>query len=177
MKSRNLKLMTVLAATATLTAGSASLGEDAPFGLSGDAVPLTEAMVDAARGFDKIDVNNDGLIDEDEFAGQKLVYAQLARFSRSLTIDGQTPIRVDVPATVPDSIGVSERAALDAVARRDFRVRNLTGPGLTEADWQQARLEPFRRADKDGDGILRGRELAGYAALIAGQISAPSAAS
>lgn len=173
MKTRNMKLMMALAITATMTMGSNSLGEGLgnPFGDATDAVPMTDAMIDAARSFEKIDVNRDGLIDEDEYAAQRVVYAQLARFNRQIPIDGQSMIRIPVPDDIPNAMGASERAALDAVARRDFHLRAMAKEGLDQAAWQDARLETFAMADDNGDGELRDKELTAYAKLMSGDLT------
>jgi hypothetical protein len=163
-------MLKILAVTATLTAGSASLGEafENPFGAPIEVLPETEVMVDAARAFDKIDMNRDGLIDEDEYAAQRVVYAQLARFNRQIAIDGTVTVRVPVPDEIGESLTSPEKVALDAVARRDYRLR-VTGGGFDRAAWEEARLETFFLNDANGDGELRGKELHAYASYFAGQ--------
>ncbi|WP_189576328.1 hypothetical protein [Parvularcula lutaonensis] len=168
-----MKLITALAVTATMTMGSASLGEGVvnPFGGAVDAVPMTDAMLDAARAFEKVDVNRDGIIDEDEYAARRVVYAQLARFNRQIPIDGQSLIRIPVPEDIPNSMGAAERAALDAVARRDYHLRVMAKDGLDQSAWQDARLETFSLADGNGDGELRDGELTVYAKFLSGELA------
>ncbi|MEE4211165.1 MAG: hypothetical protein V2I43_18095 [Parvularcula sp.] len=163
-----------LAVTAVVTMGTAvssnTLSE--AFGAEAGALPLGEALVDAARAFSKVDMNQDGLVDEDEFAAQRVVYAQLARFNRVVPVDGHDVVSIAVPEAVPQSMSHPERAALDAIARRDYHMRVLAEPGLTQQTWSEWRLETFRSADRNRDGILAGRELDTYAMLVAGELSA-----
>jgi hypothetical protein len=179
MKSRNVRMLKILAVTATLTAGSASLGEafENPFGAPIEVLPETEVMVDAARAFDKIDMNRDGVIDEDEYAAQRVVYAQLARFNRQIAIDGTVTVRVPVPDDIGEQLTSPEKVALDAVARRDYRMRMGDQPGFDRASWEENRLEVFYLSDQNGDGELRGKELHEYAAHYAGQMLSGSAGS
>lgn len=173
MKKREKRQIKVLAAAVALTAGSTSLSEafENPFGAPVERLPMTEAMIDAARAFAKVDVNKDGIVDIDEFAAQRVVYAQLARFNRHVPVDGRVTVRLPIPENVPESLTGPERAALDAVARRDFQLRAAGAEGLDEARWQDARLETFSLADDNGDGELRGQELAHYARYMAGALS------
>lgn len=135
-------------------------------------LPLTEAMIDAARSFARVDANRDGLIDADEYASQKVVAAQLARFRRAVEIDGQTLLSLPLPDDVADRLGDSEKTAISAVARRDFHVRAFGKDGLDPALWQETRLESFYDADLDGDGVLREAELARYLRAAAGELNA-----
>ncbi|MEM1379431.1 MAG: hypothetical protein AAGH41_02280 [Pseudomonadota bacterium] len=135
-------------------------------------LPLTEAMIDAARSFGKFDVNRDGMIDADEYASQRVVVAHLSRFRRSISIDGQTALDFDLPEDVPMRLGASEKAAIEAVARRDFQVRAFGSAGLETSAWQESQLERFYLADEDGDGVLQGPELVTYVRGVAGQLQA-----
>jgi len=137
-----------------------------------DQLPVTEAMIDAARSFTKVDMNKDGKIDADEYTSRRVVVAQLARFSRSVAIDGQEDLTLVLPEDVPVKLGQSERAALEAISRRDFKVRAFGAEGLDAAQWQESRLELFFEADRDGDGVLRDDELATYLKAMAGELTA-----
>ncbi|NNU16876.1 hypothetical protein HK107_11160 [Parvularcula sp. ZS-1/3] len=174
MNKRNLRLLQTLAVATTLTAGSASLGENAnnPFGVATEELPMTHVLVDAARAFEKVDVDKDGLITEDEYAGQRVVYAQLARFNGVIPVDGQTTVRIPVPESLKMPLTVSERAAIDAVARRDYHLHAAGKPGLDQSAWQNARLELFMLADANADDALSGDELGTYARYMAGELSA-----
>ncbi|MEM8647907.1 MAG: hypothetical protein AAGF86_16390, partial [Pseudomonadota bacterium] len=113
----------------------------------------------------------DGIIDEDEFASQRVVYASLARFNGFVTVDGVAPKRVSLGSEKRQPLGEGERASLDAAARRDFQLRLRSDTqGLDQAAWQDLRLEAFALADIDGDGALSGAELDGYAQAIAGSL-------
>jgi hypothetical protein len=173
MRSIN-KPAAALAATAAITMGTAVSSNplSEAFGAEAGALPLGEVLVDAARAFSKVDMNQDGLVDEDEFAAQRVVYAQLARFNRVVPIDGHDVVSIAVPEDVPQSMSTPERAALDAVARRDYHMRVLAEPGLTEQAFSEWRLETFRSADRDRDGVLHEKELDTYARLVAGELSA-----
>lgn len=170
MNTRNVKLLKMFAATVAITAGSASVGSnsEAVFGAVAGEVPMTEAMIDAARAFTKVDVNRDGLVDIDEYASQYVVYAQLARFNRQIPVDGHHTSAIPVPDDIPPTMTASERAGLDAIARRDFHMKVGSNPGLDAAAWQDAKLERFYIADADADGSLAGDELVAYARDVAG---------
>ncbi|MEM9838028.1 MAG: hypothetical protein AAF830_02630 [Pseudomonadota bacterium] len=140
-------------------------------------LPLTEAMIDAARSFARVDSNRDGVIDADEYASQRVVSAQLARFRRAVEIDGQTLISLPLPEDVANRMGDSEKTALGAVARRDFHVRAFGKEGLDAALWQETQLETFYTADLDGDGVLREAELVRYLRAAAGELNAALPAS
>ena len=135
-------------------------------------LPMTEAMIDAARSFAKVDMNRDGKIAAEEYTSRRVVVAHLARFSRSVAIDGQELVTLVLPDDVPVKLGQSERAALEAIARRDFQVRAFGADGLNASQWQESRLEAFFNADRDGDGVLRDGELASYLKAVAGELSA-----
>lgn len=170
---RNPILLAVLAiASLAPTAHALADGQGDPFGEPARELPLTEAMIDAARTFEKVDVDRNGLVDQDEYAAQRVVRAQLARFNGRVAIDGRGVTHVAVPESVAGPLSPGEQAALDAVTRREFHLRNPDGGGLDRAAWQEARLEPFTLADEDGDGVLKGSELAVYARLVAGDLSA-----
>ena len=106
-----------------------------------------------------------------EYSSQRVVRAQLARFSRSIRVDGQTVLNVAVPEGVSKRLTQSERAALDTVSRNEFHLRSAGSEGLTPAQWQDSRLEAFTLADMDASGALEGAELEGYARFLAGSLS------
>lgn len=173
----NKRIKIALSAVTAFALGGLSFAlagdHDHPMGATVAAdLPMTEAMIDAARSFEKVDMNRDGKVDADEFTSRRVVIAQLARFSRSVAIDGQESVTLVVPDDVPVKLGASERAALEAIARRDFQVRAFGADGLNPSQWQESRLEAFFDADKDGDGVLRDDELAGYLKAVAGELSA-----
>ena len=132
---------------------------------------MTEVMIDAARSFEKVDRNADGLIDVEEFTSQRVVRAQLARFTRSIPVEGVTTVRVALPTSISNRLTESERAALETVTRNDFALRTSGGEGLTQAQWQDARLETFALADMDGSGTLEGEELVSFVQALAGSIA------
>lgn len=174
MNTRFAIALNALLTLAVVTAPSPALAEDLPptERTTGTVLPVTEAMIDAARSFRRVDINRDGIVDADEYASQRVVTAQLARFSRSVSIEGQHVMTMALPEDVPGRLGDSEKAALDTVARRDFKVRAFGSKGLDAAGWQDARLELFSNADANGDDVLEGAELENYLRALAGQLTA-----
>jgi hypothetical protein len=82
-----------------------------------------------------------------------------------------------VPEEIGNTLSSPERVALDAVARRDYRLRTAGGEGFDRSGWEENRLETFYLSDRNGDGELRGKELREYASFFAGQMVSGSAGS
>jgi hypothetical protein len=169
-------LSATLAAVAFASLGVAGVASSAPetpaipqdsFGEEAQLLKLDDVWVDAERTFAKIDVDDDGVIGVDEYAAQAVVYARLARFNGLVVIDGREAVHIPLPSEAGGPLTVSERAAIGAVARRDFY--RIAGPSgaLTSDDWVALRLERFGAADRNEDGRLRGRELGAFASAVA----------
>lgn len=164
-------LLIALFAAGLVSVGSAA-AENGPFGSEVLSLDMTDVMIDAARSFEKIDGNRDGVIDEDEYAARRIVFAQLSRFKGHVVVDGQHTVHVALPEHLQGQMTASERSALETVARRDHQLRAMGAAGLDQSAWQDSALEAFALADLDGDGALVADELAAFAGYRAGSLTA-----
>jgi hypothetical protein len=165
----------LIAATGVFASAATVAGvESDVFGTPAATVSKQDFLIDASRSFAKVDVDNSGTIDLEEFAAQAVVYAELARLNRLVTVDGAHEMRIDVPDNVRDTLGYAERTAIDAVARRSFYLHSPDGAPLTPTQWTVARTELFSAANRNNDDTLTGRELKTLARIIAQEPGAVS---
>ncbi|MEO1657845.1 MAG: hypothetical protein AAFR65_08995 [Pseudomonadota bacterium] len=155
----------------------AAFGADDPFG--DEATVLTEAQLiaHAASVFARVDQDRDGWLDQEEFAAERIISAQLARLSRRVPIDAEETVHLVVPREVPSSMERGERLTLTNIARNEHAARAGGAPGLDQAAFAEIMVEEFLTADRDFDGVLQADELRLFARLMAGDISAVYTAS
>ncbi|ADM10081.1 hypothetical protein PB2503_10149 [Parvularcula bermudensis HTCC2503] len=132
------------------------------FGEETHSVSRQMMEMDAIQSFGRIDIDRNGVIDMDEFRAQAVVYAELARLNRKISVDtGDTLISISAPRGVADRVDPTERAAIDAIARRRFHLET-EGTGFDRQAWAKYRLARFEEFDNNDDDILSGAELAGF---------------
>lgn len=148
-------------------AGPMGGGIAAAFGASAETVTSDDAARDAARLFNRADMDANGVVDVEEYAALEVVEAELARLNRAVVIDGVSLRHIELPAEVADRLSAGERARVDAVARREFHVWSDTENGLAEEAFVALRLARFDAADGDQNGRLQGDEMRLYAQDIA----------
>ncbi|WOI52907.1 hypothetical protein [Parvularcula sp. LCG005] len=150
-------------AVASIASASALVDFGSAFGSTSQFVSKEDATLHAHRAFDKIDVDRSGSIDIDEFAAQAIVYAEMARNQRTVTIDGNMVHRIDLPDGISDRLSPQERTSIDAQARRTFYEISHQGQPLSKAAWQMSQQRQFEQADRNANGRLEGRELNAFA--------------
>lgn len=136
------------------------------YGALTDALVIDDVWAHADRAFAAADLDGDGVLSVDEYAGHAVSRAALVRFEGVVAIDGRERVHVGLAQGGEAVTSRSERAAIDAVARAGYYDAIAGGP-LTRARWVASQVETFGDADWDADGRLAGRELDAYAGTIA----------
>lgn len=131
------------------------------------AVTRIEAAQDGAAMFHRVDVDQNGVLDIEEFAAQAVVQAELARLNRLVLLGGEEARHVPLPRGVEQTLTASMRATLDAVARQEFHAHADSDGALGVKAYTTLRLAVFDEADRNNDGQLIGREPSGFAIRIA----------
>lgn len=128
------------------------------FGETASTVSTSDIENDAAALFAKVDIDGSGTLDADEFAGQAVVIAELARFNRTVTVEGETDMQIRLPEATPERVSLTERSSIDAVARRAFHQFAEDGE-MDAAAFTAYRLSVMAKADTNRDGELKRHEL------------------
>lgn len=136
------------------------------FGVAATSVTATDIETDAKALFAKVDIDRSGTLDADEFAGHALVLAELARFNRTVTIEGESEMQIRLPDGTPDQVSHTERGSIDAVARRAFHQFADNGE-MSEEGFTAYRLSMMDKADTNRDGTLKSHELERFASAMA----------
>lgn len=155
----------------------AAFGADDPFGAEATSLTEEQLIAHATVVFARVDRDQDGWLDADEFAAERIVSAQLARLNRRIPIDADATVHLIVPSEVPSSMELGERHTLTNIALNEHAARTAGAPGLDVAMFAEILLEEFLNADRDFDGVLEADELHIFARLMAGDISAVYVAS
>ncbi|MEO1043385.1 MAG: hypothetical protein AAFX52_13975 [Pseudomonadota bacterium] len=150
----------------------AAFGADDPFGAEATVLTEQQLVAHAETVFDRVDQDQDGWLDAEEFTAERLVSAQLARLSRRVPIDADETVHIVVPREVPSSLELGERQTLTNIARHEHAARAVDTPGLNRAAFADLFIEEFLAADHDFDGVLKADELSHFARLMAGDLSA-----
>ena len=163
-------IVALLIGMAAMGFGIANVTRFAPeeaFGNKAVALQKVDVEKDAAVLFAKVDLNQDGRIDVDEYAAQKLVRASLARFTGVVVVDGQEVQHINVPAKVVGKMAPHEQTTIDAIARSEFYQVSGDNAYLEKAEWLALSQLNFSEADFDRNNRLQGRELDFYALKVA----------
>ena len=161
----SLAAFVLLAGAATTASPMKGMFNDA-FGVKASVVTVADVEADAASVFAKVDVDNSGTLNIDEFAGQAVVLAELARFNRTVAIDGQTEKQIALPDMISETVSLTERSSMDAVARRAFH-QFAEGGEMTVEGFTAYRMGQMDKADTNNDGQLKRHELELYASAVA----------
>ncbi|MEM6649322.1 MAG: hypothetical protein AAF603_03635 [Pseudomonadota bacterium] len=137
------------------------------FGGPATQMTLQDLHLDATARFKAMDIDRNDLLDAEEYASQALVYAELARFTRVVTIEGADLVHISLPQEVAPRLTSKDRLAIETAARRDYAYYAEKGAPLSHEDWIVAQTNKFRNADANQDGKLSGHELQGYALYVA----------
>lgn len=156
---------TALLAGAAVTAGPVAGSINAAFGAPATAIGVEDVRGDAEALFAKVDVDQSGDLDIEEFASHVVVLAELARFSGLVALDGPVPQQISLPTGMAPRMAPTERAAIDAVARRTF-FDHAAGGTMAADSYVSYRLSVMAKADGNGDGVLEGPELTRFAVHV-----------
>ena len=126
------------------------------------------AANDAARLFDRADLNNDDAVDTEEYAVLTLVTVELARLNGFISVSTADGVRtVGLPAVRQPTLSGEAKGILEDRALREFAVMAGDDERLLRDEFVTARLEQFLASDHDRNGVLTGGELNTLAASIA----------
>lgn len=131
------------------------------------SVAIEDIAVDAFRSFHEIDINDDGMIDVDEYAAQAIVYAELARFNRYVTIETEETTIIPLPRNTPDSVTLAERTRIETISRREYYVYAGDDGEMSPRDWIASRQAEADHYDTNEDGIVEAGELQRLAMSVA----------
>jgi EF hand len=167
-----IKSAAAIAAVAGLAFASAD--ELAPGAAYGDAAlsSLTQAELadHALRVFERADRNGDQALDVDEYTALSVVTAELAQLNGFIAIETEDePSLIALPGASPSALSRSEHIRINAVAQHAFYAY-AGGDGRIDADeFVAAQSALFNAADRNGNGMLKRRELGVFAQRQASQ--------
>lgn len=152
-----------IAAGASLV--TSAVVEPAPYGTPATKLEINAAGKQAARLFDRADMNKDGALDGDEYSILTVVSAELAQVNGFVAIEAGRgveiiPIAIDAPAS---HLTNQEKALVRERAAREFRAIAGDDERLSADEFIGAQLEQFLSSDKNRDGVLAGGELSAFA--------------
>ena len=134
------------------------------YGAQATKLEIDAAGRQAARIFDRADMNKDGALDSDEYSILTVVSAELAQLNGFVAIDaGRGVETIPVANFGGGDLSSREKARIRERAAREFRVIAGDDERLAEDEFIGAQLEQFLSSDKNRDGILAGGELATFA--------------
>ncbi len=156
-----------LAAAAAAGASLVSSASVAPQPAYGAAVVRLEAAAaasDAARIFDRADLDNNGFLDRDEYEILGIVTAELAQLNGFIVIDAGRGIEtVAIARAESRTLDDQEKAQVGERARREFEMMAGDDERLASDEFLDAQLVLFLATDADRNGVLAGVELTSYA--------------
>jgi len=118
---------------------------------------------DAARRFERADLDNSGALDADEYATQALVTAELARVNHFAPMRiGMSVGKVALPASVPASVNAGEREAILRSSSIVFQTIAGDDRKISRQEFVGAALEQMLASDMDRNGALTGSELSTF---------------
>lgn len=156
-------LAAAAAAGASLVS-SASVTPEPAYGVSAAKLEAAAAATNAARIFDRADLDNNGLLDRDEYEILSVVTAELAQLNGFIAIDaGRGVETVAIARAGKRSLDIDDKARVEERAKREFRAISGDDERLSSDEFVTAELERFLATDADRNGVLAGEELASFA--------------
>lgn len=157
-----------LAAVIAAGAGLVTSASVSPAPAYGSAVVKLEADAaarNAARLFDRADLNNDGDLDRDEYVILAVVTAELANLNGFASLDDGDGVQtVSLPSTRKSDLTAKAKSAIRSNADREFDFAAGDDERLARHEFVAVELERFIANDNDRNGVLVGAELTSYAA-------------
>ncbi|MEK7266426.1 MAG: hypothetical protein AAB227_10045 [Pseudomonadota bacterium] len=152
-----------IAAGASLVSG-ASVAPQPAYGLAAAKLEAAAAANNAAHIFDRADLDNNGILDRDEYEILAVVTAELAQLNGFIAIDaGRGLETVAIARAVDGSLDEASKARIEDRAGREFRLFAGDDERLASDEFVTAQLELFLATDADRNGVLAGAELKSYA--------------
>lgn len=145
---------------------AASVEPVAAYGLQAFQLEASTVADTATTVFERADLDNDGDLSREEYLTLAVVTAELARLNGFVAVDYTGGVRI---ASLPRASAWSadERARIEAAAGQDYALFAGDDRRLSVDEFVSARLEAMIAADLDRNGVLRGVELARFAAIEA----------
>lgn len=152
-----------VAAGASLVSG-ASVAPLPAYGVEAARLEAAAAASNAARLFDRADLDNNGFLDPDEYEILGIVTAELAQMNGFIAIDaGRGVETVAIARAGNGSLDETKKARIGERARREFGLIAGDDERLASDEFVNAQLELFLATDADRNGVLAGAELKSYA--------------
>lgn len=160
----------VVSGIAAAAAAGASLVSSAavapPSAYQGEAVRLEAAAAssNAARIFNRADLDNNGYLGRDEYEILSLVTAELTRLNGFIALDAGAGVETVVIApSSARTLDKLEKARIKNRAQREFALYAGDDERLASDEYVNAYLEMFLATDVDRNGVLVGAELLSFA--------------
>ena len=158
-------LIGVIAAGAAIAATG---GDDAEaYAADTVALDVAQASISAGALFDRADLNQDGALDQDEYAALSIVRAELARLNGFVWFEADG---VSVAAPVAEAnaspLSIAERIRIETVSSFAYHTAAGADDVLDRNDFIAHELERFQAADTNDDGVLVDAELTKIASAI-----------
>lgn len=157
------------AAAAAIAAGAGLINSAAvepPHAYGAPAIRLEAdaAARQAARTFDRTDLNNDGALDDEEYTVLAVVTAELARLNGFVSVDINGEVRTVVLSNAtPAFLTDTAKASIRDRASREFAYIAGDDERLMADEFVAAQLETFLASDGDRNAVLTGAELGAFA--------------
>lgn len=152
-----------LAAGASLVTG-ASVTPAPAYGVEAAKLEAAAAATEAARLFEKADLDNNGYLDRDEYEILGVVTAELAHLNGFVAIDaGRGVETIAIARKGKRFLGDDDKARIEERALREFEMFSGDDERLASDEFVTAQLEQFLAIDADRNGVLAGAELKSYA--------------
>ena len=166
MISIAMKTAAAVIAAAGLAYTSADDAPGAAYGEDGRLKLLTEEVLatHAQTVFHRADRDQDGALDNDEYAALSIVSAELARLNGFVVIEGEAgPSTVSISGAPSSALSQADHVRIDAVARSTFYLHAGNDGRMDESEYASAQRAVFDGADFNGNGVLKRGELAVFA--------------
>jgi len=142
---------------------SATVDPQPAYPMQAFKIEAAAAATNAARLFDRADLDNNGALDREEFEILAIVTAELAQLNGFVSIDAGNGIEtIAVAREGTKVLETSDKARIRERALREFRATAGDDERLTADEFVDAQLEQFLSSDADRNGVLAGGELKSF---------------
>jgi len=135
-----------------------------------DGVSRDAYVQSAVRMFDRVDLDGDVVLSENEFAAYLLAEAELTRLNNAAEVIEGVRYVADLPTFADAGFTPNERETFVADARAEYNAAAGNDGRMSVDEFVTARIGLFDRADQDRDGVLDAREVEVF---VAHQSAAP----
>ena len=165
----SIAIKTAAAVIAAAGLAYTSADDAAPGAAYGDENRLKSLTEDvlathAQAVFQRADRDQNGALDNNEYASLSIVSAELARLNGFIVIESENgPATVAISGHASSALSQADHVRIDAVARSTFYLHAGNDGRMDENEYATAQRAMFDGADINGNGVLRRGELAVFA--------------